>query len=184
MKLDINKSVKEIKNIIQEKGIKPLIIIMIIGVLLIIISSPSKKSTKSNENKSSVGSININDDDSYKKELEKELVSIIKRVNGVIDASVMITLKSSSEEVILKDVPYDKEENKDEKAYSEKEETVIIEDDGGNSHPYVVKKIKPQVEGIVVGIKSSTDIIEREIMDVVQVLFDIPVHKIKKVKIN
>ncbi len=184
MKLDINKSVKEIKNIIQEKGIKPLIIIMIIGVLLIIISSPSKKSTKSNENKSSVGSININDDDSYKKELEKELVSIIKRVNGVIDASVMITLKSSSEEVILKDVPYDKEENKDEKAYSEKEETVIIEDDGGNSHPYVVKKIKPQVEGIVVGIKSSTDIIEREIMDVVQVLFDIPVHKIKIVKIN
>ena len=184
MKLDINKSVKEINNIIQEKGIKPLIIIMIIGVLLIIVSSPSKKSTKSNENKSSVGSININDDDSYKKELEKELVSIIKRVNGVIDASVMITLKSSSEEVILKDVPYDKEENKDEKAYSEKEETVIIEDDGGNSHPYVVKKIKPQVEGIVVGIKSSTDIIEREIMDVVQVLFDIPVHKIKIVKIN
>ena len=61
---------------------------------------------------------------------------------------------------------------------------MIIEDDGGNSHPYVVKKIKPQVEGIVVGIKSSTDIIEREIMDVVQVLFDIPVHKIKIVKIN
>ena len=70
------------------------------------------------------------------------MVNIIKRVNGVEDASVMITFKSSSEEVILKDVPYDTEENKDEKTYSEKEETVIIEDDVGNSHPYVVKKIK------------------------------------------
>ena len=40
------------------------------------------------------------------------------------------------------------------------------------------------MEGIVVGIKSGTDIIEREIMDVVQVLFDISVHKIKIGKIN
>lgn len=184
MKLDFNKIIKEVKKNIQDKGIKPLILILIIGVLFIIISSPTKKVTKDNKKEYSSNGISRGDDDSYKKELEKELVSIIKRVNGVIDASVMITLKSSSEEVILKDIPYNKEENKDEKAYSEKEETVIIEDDGGNSHPYVVKKIKPQVEGIVVGIKSSTDIIEREIMDVVQVLFDIPVHKIKIVKIN
>lgn len=184
MKLDLENNVKDIKKAIEEKGIKPLIIIMIIGVLLIIISSPSKKVTRKNDNKSS-GRVNEEkDDESYKDELEKELVTIIKRINGVEDVSVMITLKSSSEEVILKDIPYNKEENKDEKAYSEKEETVIIEDDVGNSHPYVVKKIKPQVEGVVVGIKSGTDIIEREIMDVVQVLFDIPVHKIKIVKIN
>ena len=184
MKLDSENNVKDIKKVIEEKGIKPLIIIMIIGVLLIIISSPSKKVTRKNDNKSS-GRVNEEkDDESYKDELEKELVTIIKRINGVEDVSVMITLKSSSEEVILKDIPYNKEENKDEKTYSEKEETVIIEDDVGNSHPYVVKKIKPQVEGVVVGIKSGTDIIEREIMDVVQVLFDIPVHKIKIVKIN
>lgn len=182
--MDLNNNVKDIKKIIEEKGIKPLIIIMIIGVLLIIIASPSKKNIKKDDKKSISGINEDKDDESYKKELEEELVNIIKRVNGVEDASVMITFKSSSEEVILKDVPYDKEENKDEKAYSEKEETVIIEDDGGNSHPYIVKKIKPQVEGIVVGIKSSTDVIEREIMDVVQVLFDIPVHKIKIVKIN
>ena len=182
--MDLNNNVKDIKKIIEEKGIKPLIIIMIIGVLRIIIASPSKKNIKKDDKKSISGINEDKDDESYKKELEEELVNIIKRVNGVEDASVMITFKSSSEEVILKDVPYDKEENKDEKAYSEKEETVIIEDDGGNSHPYIVKKIKPQVEGIVVGIKSSTDVIEREIMDVVQVLFDIPVHKIKIVKIN
>lgn len=187
MKSDSYKSfnIENIKKYIHEKGIKPLIIIMLIGVLLIVISSPTKKINKKNSSKFTNTDIREEDDDeSYKKELEKDLVNIIKRVNGVEDVSVMITFKSSSEEVILKDIPYNKEENKDEKAYSEEEETVIIEDDVGNSHPYVVKRIKPQVEGIVVGIKSSTQVVEREIMDVVQVLFDIPVHKIKIVKIN
>ena len=50
MKLDLENNVKNIKKVIEEKGIKPLIIIMIIGVLLIIISSPSKKVIKKDDN--------------------------------------------------------------------------------------------------------------------------------------
>ena len=101
MKLDFNKIIKEVKKNIQDKGIKPLILILIIGVLFIIISSPTKKVTKDNKKEYSSNGISKGDDDSYKKELEKELVSIIKRVNGVIDASVMITLKSSSLNLLI-----------------------------------------------------------------------------------
>ena len=188
----------DLKEYLKEKGIKPLIIIMLIGVILISISSSSKikdnkysrymsKRSDGEEGKESVeysAKNNYSDDEIYKEELKKELVNMIKKVKGVEDTTVMLTFKSSSEEVILKDMPYSNEETKDEKAYSKEEETVIIEDDVGNSHPYVVKRIKPEVEGVVVGINSNINNIESEIMEVVQVLFDIPVHKIKIVKIN
>lgn len=188
---------KEVKEYFNKKGLKPLIVLMLIGVILIVISSsPIFKNNKivgendNNINNKKNNSFVCNDnnynseDESYKKELKEELRNMIKRVEGVEDVTVMLTFKSSSEEVILKDAPYSNEETKDEKMYSKEEETVIIEDDVGNSHPYVVKKIKPEVEGVVVGIKSSKDTLVGEIMEVVQVLFDIPVHKIKIVKIN
>jgi stage III sporulation protein AG len=91
----------------------------------------------------------------------------------------MITLKSSKEEVVLKNNPYVKEETKSDEVYESDEETVLIEDAKGNARPYVLKEINPQIEGIVVVISSRLDNMEQEVNDVVLALFDIPVHKIK-----
>ena len=115
----------------------------------------------------------------YVEDQEHKLERIIMSIEGVDQAKVMITLKSSREEVILKDKPYTKEENGEDNVYESGEETVMVENDTGNTNPYVVKELNPQIEGIVVVLKSDYTNMEQEINDIVLALFDIPVHKIK-----
>jgi stage III sporulation protein AG len=51
--------------------------------------------------------------------------------------------------------------------------------------PYVVKEIEPEVEGIlVVAEGAGNETVVNEITYAVQVLFDVPVHKIKVVKMS
>ncbi len=121
----------------------------------------------------------ISDNTEYIKEQEERLEKILESMRYIDSAKVMITLKSSKEEVVLKNNPYVKEETKLDEVYESDEETVLIEDAKGNARPYVLKEINPQIEGIVVVISSRLDNMEQEINDVVLALFDIPVHKIK-----
>ena len=121
----------------------------------------------------------ISDNTEYIKEQEERLEKILESMRYIESAKVMITLKSSKEEVVLKNNPYVKEETKSDEVYESDEETVLIEDAKGNARPYVLKEINPQIEGIVVVISSRLDNMEQEINDVVLALFDIPVHKIK-----
>ena len=115
----------------------------------------------------------------YVKEQEIRLQKILESMQYIESAKVMITLKSSKEEVVLKNNPYVKEENESDAIYESDEETVLIEDSEGNAKPYVLKEINPQLEGIVVVVKTQFNNMEQEINDVVLALFDIPAHKIK-----
>ena len=180
MKLDLYK----IKKLVKEIGIKKLVIILFMGMLLMIIGSPTENVNNRDKNERSDQLDRKEINENYTNEQEKELENILSTVNGVESVKVMITLKSSREEVVLKDSPYSKEENQDENTYSNEEETVIVEDNDGNAYPYVIKEINPEIEGIVVAIKSEDEDIGREIIDVVLALFDIPVHKIKVMKMK
>ena len=85
------------------------------------------------------------------------------------------TLKSSKEEVVLKDIPYEKEKMGEEELYCENEETVMLEDKEGNTHPYIVKELNPKVEGIVVGIRTVNEQVKKDIIEVKStVIVDIP----------
>lgn len=182
----------DVKSYLQKQGAKPMISILAVGILILVLSSGGNANKNANVQKNILEkntNKNINSQKSnlnyeYCHNIENNLKKIITRVNGVEDVTVMITLKSSKEEVVLKDTPYDKEDTTDEKLYSENEETVIMEDEEGNTYPYVVKEINPEVEGVVVGLKTSKENVGKDVMEIVQVLFDIPVHKIKIVNIN
>ena len=51
--------------------------------------------------------------------------------------------------------------------------------------PYVVKQLEPEIEGVLVAAQGAGDeTIVNEITYAVQVLFDVPVHKIKVVKMS
>ena len=172
----------DIKNVVKKLGVKNIVLILLAGILLIYIATPMDKKVNKDEDieiEKTQEEKSIVSNTEYVEEQENKLQRVLMSISGVEEAKVMITLKSSREEVILKDKPYTKEENGKENVYESGEETVMVENNMGNTLPYVVKELNPQIEGIVVVIKSNYINMEQEINDIVLALFDIPVHKIK-----
>lgn len=196
---------KEKKKIsIKEIGPTRLVILLMTGIFLLLLSFPdlmsSKKGSKDNVSignnvvKESSTSAAGDETEIYVEDLEKRLKNLLSKVEGIGAVEVMITLKGSKEVVVLKDEPYTQESvkesdgeggNRDSSSIDKEENTVLINEGSGESVPYVLKEIAPQVEGIVVLAEGGGNIsVVAEIMEAVQVLFDVPAHKVKVMKMN
>lgn len=200
------KDKKEKKKItIKEIGIQKIVIMFIAGILIIALSVPDIFGSK-NKKKSEINDISSNPSETtgstdkdnisreYVNKLEQELKSKLRLVEGIGDVDVMITLKSSKELIPLKDNPYSQDSTNEEDAnggsrvssnIKKEEETVLITNDDGEKVPYVIKEIEPEIGGVIVIARGGDDKkIVGEIIDAVEVLFSIPTHKIKVMKMN
>lgn len=193
---------------IKEIGIQKLIIIFLCGVFLIVISLPDilsfgKSGKSSNNNAAKLKTTNseiVQENENtqtakeYTSNLENRLEEILRNVSGIGNVEVMITLKSSKELVTLKDEPYTEEKSSESDSeggsrtnsnINKEDNTVLITADDGSTLPYVTKEIEPEIEGVIViaeGAENASVI--NDIMDAVLVLFDVPAHKIKVMKMN
>lgn len=130
--------------------------------------------------------------DQYAENMELRLKEILEKVDGAGAVQVMITVKNSGEQVLEKDKSYsenktiqsgDSGEHTTAANTSRSESTVYDHTDSGS--PYVVKQLEPEIEGILVAAQGAGDeTVVNEITYAVQVLFDVPVHKIKVVKMS
>ncbi|MGB8450952.1 MAG: stage III sporulation protein AG [Anaerocolumna sp.] len=190
---------------IKEIGPARLVILLMAGIFLLVLSFPdmlsSEDSSKDNTvKKASKVKVNTNNTETkdeseiYVNELEKRLKSVLTKVEGIGDVEVMITLKGSKEKVILKDGPYTQESmneddgeggNRDSSSISKEDSTVLTNGGNGESMPYVIQELEPEVEGIVVIAEGGDSAnIQTEIMEAAQVLFNVPAHKVKVMKMN
>lgn len=198
--------VKEKKKLsIKEIGPARLVILLMAGIFLLVLSFPdmlsSKNSSKDNavNQDSKVKDNNLNTEtqeegDAYTTELENRLRSVLAKVEGIGDVEVMITLKGSKEKVILKDTPYTQESmnevdgeggNRDSSSINKEDTTVLVNGGNGENVPYVIQELEPKVEGIVVIAEGGDNVeIKTEIMEAAQVLFNVPAHKVKVMKMN
>lgn len=199
-----NKKEKKKLNI-KEIGIERLVIMLLAGIFIVILSVPGLFSRSSNQKKG--GSNNsgsnpivnqqVQDTDeatNYTDQLEKRLTQVLKKVEGIGEVEVMITLKASKELVPLKDSPYSQDTvnevdgdggSRISSKVTNNEESVLINSEEGDNVPYIIKEIEPTIEGVVVIAHGGKDpIIVAEIIDAVEVLFDVPPHKIKVMKMN
>lgn len=204
----VKEKVKEKKKLsIKDIGPSRLIILLLAGVFLLVLEFPNMLSlnNKSKDSSGSTGSTNSNknysvstenedETDTYIKTLEERLKKILAKVDGIGSVEVMITLKGSKELIILKDEPYTQESmnevdgeggNRVSSSIEKEESTVLVNDENGDSVPYVIQEIEPQVEGIVVIAEGGgSAVIKEEILEAAQVLFDVPAHKVKVMKMN
>lgn len=189
---------------LKEIGIEKLIMLLLCGIFLIVVSVPdlfsaiqgSKSTPKKNTVQSSSEKVPVSKDSNavYVEELENKLKEVLEKVDGIGKTEVMITLKSSKESVILKNSPYTQESTSEtdsaggsrvSSSISKEEETVLVETQESGSSPYVVKEMEPKVEGVVVIAEGGGNINTiNEINSAIEVLFDVPVHKIKVMKMN
>lgn len=179
----------DIKNIIKNIGMDKLLIIAICGVVLVMLPTESKSKNKSSnkitQEEKSESIIEISEDE-YCKNLEGRLETILSGVRGVGKVKVMITFKSTSEKVVLKEISYDKSSENNgsgnanvRESYKEEEAVVFREDSDGNTIPYVIKENVPAIEGIAIVAEGgdNKDTILK-ITNMVQALFGVSAHKI------
>lgn len=183
---------------LKEIGIPKLIIIFMCGIFLIILSFPSLFSGGDNKKNSTISEVSnvptTTSAASYEEEMEARLKEALMKVEGIGNVEVMITLKSSKESVTLKDTPYSQESldesdssggERKSSTIDKKEETVLQNSGTGGSTPYVIKELEPEIEGVlVIAQGGGSQTIISEIVGAVEVLFDVPAHKIKVMKMN
>lgn len=178
------------------------LIIILFGILLCVIAIPTeKKETKSDlsnikndtmDNHTSPDTGDMPAD--YVGYWEEKLEKALRYVDGVGKVKVLITLQTSEQKIVEKDGPeeYSDTTETDNAGGSRvtgsrrTEKTTIYTADGqGGNTPYVVMTIPPVVEGVVVIAQmSDRENIQENIIESIQVLFDIEANKIKIVKMK
>lgn len=190
----------------QQLGKDKFIIMILAGILLFIIAIPvdSNKDKAYMDNteqiqgihKDDISALNDTEDNgfesnegAYVASLEQRLSESLSYMRGVGKVKVMITLKSSAEKVVEKDIPSSRSNTMETDAeggnrsiydVSSEESTVYITEDSGAQTPYVVKNIEPIVAGVVVIAQGGNDAeVSKNITEAVQALFNLEAHKIK-----
>lgn len=163
---------------IKEIGPTKLIILLVAGILLLLLSCGDFMK-KGEESSVAVSQEEKTEEtgESYRQAMERQVVELLSKVEGVGKTEVMITLSAGKEKVTLKD-------NETAEGKSQ-EETVLVEDSERNSSPYVLQEKEPVPEGILVVCEGGGDpAISREIISAIQVLFHVEAHKIKVMKME
>ncbi len=171
-----------------------LLIIFLVGILLLVISLPAGKKGGRNGEENGIRGSTPNEaysQDEYLYNLERRLESALSQMAGVGDVTVMITLKSSAEKVVEKDLDMAKEAVTESDSQggarstqnNSHRETTVYADGNTQGEPYVSKEISPQIEGVVVIAGGGGDsVVKQNITEAVQVLFGIDTHKIRIMK--
>jgi stage III sporulation protein AG len=90
---------EEIRKIIQKAGPMRLVLVIVCGVFLLLLAYPGSSVSSTVSTGSTLQEDDTSSQESYKEARERELKELLQKVDGVGDAEVMITLKTSSEKV-------------------------------------------------------------------------------------
>lgn len=183
-----------IKNLKKDQ----LLILLLVGILLVVIAIPTGKGKGAASKDAGNGAPADGGDEAaynnYASYMEGHLERVLSQMAGVGEVTVMITLKSSAEKVVEKDVTAESETVTESDSQggtrttqnSSHGEATVYDGDGSQGQaPYISKELSPQVEGVVV-IASGGDnaVVKQNITEAVQALFGIDTHKIRIMKKN
>lgn len=171
-----------------------LLILFLSGLLLLIIAMPGgDKAARKKEETPDAGEAGISAaEDEYISRLERRLAETLSQMEGAGEVSVMITLQSSAEKVVEKDMESGDETVTESDSQggsrvsqnkTRREEAVYDTEGSSGQSPYVSKELSPKIEGVVVIASGGDDaFVVKNITEAVQALFGIDTHKIRIVK--
>ncbi len=180
-------------------------ILVLVGILCLVVVWPTPNNQSETENKqdrvySETGKSFMNTADEidslnlYIENQEIRLRNILSQIDGAGDVQVMIRASASKTYVVEKDkttsssTVYETDSEGGTRKSEEKqlaETSLYTKDNNGNDIPWIVKEMEPEIEGVLIAAQGADqDQVAGEITQAVQVLFDIPVHKIKVVKLK
>lgn len=178
------------------------LILILIGILLCVIAIPTEKKNSKSDLSNSIDdtiddhmiSDKTEEPPDYMQYWEDKLEETLSCIDGVGKVRVLITLRNSEQKIVEKDGPEEYTDTSEEDAAggmrtigeSRIEKSTIYTSDGqGGNIPYVVMTIPPSVEGVVVVAQmADQENVQQNIIEAIQVLFDIDANKIKIVKMK
>ena len=186
---------------LQDIGLPKILVIVAVGIVLLV-ASPALLGQlvlrrSGMENSSDVTSEGRHQNGCVKNAMEqyaqkdrKEHHGPVRKVDGVGDVQVMITLASSEERVTLQNDSATTESTGEDGTGSKRQkesattESVLVRKDGQDT-PYLVQILTPEIEGVVV-VASGADSgqTDTEIIAAVQALFPVQAHKIRVMKMK
>lgn len=129
---------------------------------------------------------------SYEERLERRIRELLRSVEGVGQADVMVVLKSTGQKVLRVDrngssivtKETDSSGGSREIRESQSEETTVLPQSGGASNgPVVEKELSPEISGIVISADGGgSPEVCSEISQAMEALLGLPAHKIKVLK--
>lgn len=186
-----------------------LLVIVLAGVLFMVISLPveNKKENSGNEEDSQAES-QINNSSSFMNEnnmaeeketeqyvnsMEQKVAELLCQMEGAGKVKVIITLRTSVEKIVEKDMPVTRSNTIEEDSEGgtrtvnavDTGDSTIYTTSGSESKPYVIKTISPQVEGVLVLAEGAGNGgVSKNLSDAIQVLFGIEAHRVKIIKME
>ncbi len=190
-----------------------LLILVLLGVLLFIIALPVKKEdpaaadteiteqynagifTSSGQKdagqqdvvETQTRAVTAESPEEYTAYLEGKLKKMLESVRGLGEVEVMITLESSEERIVEKDMTAERSQTEEQDSAGGTRtvsssntgyQTVYQENNQGS--PFVVKTLTPKVEGVlVVAEGAGKGNMTSEITQIAQALFGVEAHKVK-----
>lgn len=197
--MDLQAWVAKGKEKLLSFGLKEWGMVLVAGLCCLIIVFPMGNEEPEDKNNTG-GSTNYGiqeqeteKEQDYVGQLEERLSELLSSVENVGKVRVMITVAGTTEKQVLQDGSQEKEQITEmdsaggsRNSVSERSEgTAVFYDTAGESVPYVVRETYPDITGVVVIAEGSgTGTVDLEILNAVQVLFDVPAHKIKIMKMK
>lgn len=182
----LKKIKKQIKGLEDKKVMNYLVVILISSVLILIFirgSYPKKQKKIDTVIKKDSDEYNI-EVENYESIVEKKLVHILKKLEGVGDVDVMLTLEDSIEKVPASNTTITKENTKE--TDSEGGIREVTKEDESNQllnvadDIMVLKEINPNIKGVIVIAKGAEDpIVLENIYLAVQTVLGLSSNKVE-----
>lgn len=196
--MDLQEWGKKLQKKILGFGIKEWGMLLVAGICCLVIVFPAGHGTKEETQENIQKPVAQKESDAgecldYAGQLEQRLAELLSCVEDVGKVKVMITVSGSVEKQILKDGTEETEQNTEQDSaggsrtsISERSEgTTVFYAAGGENSPYVLSENYPEITGVVVLAEGSgKGTVDYDILNAVQVLFDVPAHKIKVMKLK
>ncbi len=175
----------------NDKYMKIIVAIGIVGILLIFISGFFKNTGSSNTTASSATQTTISVEQ-YTKQLEANLTEVVNGIDGVGTAKVMITLEKSTQYVYATEekrstqtaedkststTTKNQENNNDETTY------ILVKDANGGQKALAVTEVQPVVKGVVVVCEGGNDpTVQKNVTDAVTTALNISSARVCVIK--
>ena len=178
-----------------------LVVILIITVVAInVIWNGNSKKNKQDENSQNskqlaqnINNTTIETSSSTSKELEKNLETILSRIQGVGEVKVFINYSESSEVVPMYNEA-SKNSNTEETdtqggirkiQEQDSQKEIIYKEENGEKVPITKKIIEPKVQGAIITAKGASDVnIKTSIIQAVEAVTGLATHKIQVFEMN
>lgn len=152
----------------------------LIGIALIFLSGFLTNSGKTEQQTNPSGTVSTAQD--YETHLEKELTDLIVKIQGVGNASVMVTLEQTKQSVYAKEEKNSGQTTKDQSDGSTRNETdqsnetnyILVKGADGSEQALAVTEIQPVVKGVVVVCDGGGNpAVQQSVIDAVTTALDI-----------